>query len=131
MKSSRIISILLTVVMTLTSLQLVSFAETESDCNHNNDEITIEFYGEISDSSKEKIISHFNGEIISDVHSRGLMCTLFGHKLETGTVSTITHKVRTSSPRCLKETFDYEVCSRCDEYSEYTLIGSQYIVCCS
>lgn len=131
MKILRLISFFLVVVFALSSIQMIAFAETESDCSHSDDVVTVEFLNEISDSSKEKIIAHFNGKEKTAVQSRGLTCTLFGHKIETGTVSTITHKVKTTAPRCLKETFDYEICSRCDEYSEYTLIGSQYINCCS
>lgn len=77
---------------------------------------------------QERIIADFTGED-DGAATYGLTCTLFGHKLETGTVSTVTHNVRSTSPRCLKETFNYEICSRCD-YSNYTLIGSTYIICC-
>ena len=59
----------------------------------------------------------------------GLTCTLFGHKLETGTTSAITHKASSTAPRCLQETFSYEICTRCD-YSEYTLLSTAYIYCC-
>ena len=59
----------------------------------------------------------------------GLMCTLFGHKLETSTASTVTHNARTTAPRCLKKTYTVETCSRCD-YSTKTLKNSQYISCC-
>ena len=59
----------------------------------------------------------------------GLMCTLFGHKLETTTASTITHKERTSDPRCLKRTYAIDSCTRCD-YTATELIASNYISCC-
>lgn len=59
----------------------------------------------------------------------GLTCTLLGHKLETSTASTITHKARTTAPRCLRKTYTVETCTRCD-YSSSTLKSSQYISCC-
>ena len=64
-----------------------------------------------------------------DAATYGLMCTLFGHKLETTTAHTITHNARTSAPRCLKRTYSVETCSRCD-YSNSTLLDSTYISCC-
>ncbi len=93
-----------------------------------NDMVII-FDTNTSDYAKSKIIANFTLETNSEVEPRGLTCTLFGHKLETGVVTTITHKVKSASPRCLKEIFNYEICSRCD-YSEYTLVSQRYINCC-
>lgn len=59
----------------------------------------------------------------------GLTCTLFGHKLETSSASTITHKARATDPRCLHNTYTVETCTRCD-YSTSTLKSSVYISCC-
>ncbi len=59
----------------------------------------------------------------------GLMCTLFGHKLETSSAVTITHKAAASDPRCLQKTYTVESCTRCD-YSSKTLKSSVYISCC-
>lgn len=59
----------------------------------------------------------------------GLMCTLFGHKLETSTSSTITHKVYSTDPRCLKKIYAIEACTRCD-YTSTRMISSEYISCC-
>lgn len=64
-----------------------------------------------------------------DTATYGLMCTLFGHKLESSVVSTLTHNVRTSAPRCLKRTYSVEACTRCD-YTSQTLLDSTYISCC-
>lgn len=64
-----------------------------------------------------------------DAATYGLMCTLFGHKLESSVVSTLTHNVRTSAPRCLKRTYSVEACTRCD-YTSQTLLDSTYISCC-
>ncbi len=68
-------------------------------------------------------------EDCDDSATYGLMCTLFGHKLETSTAHTITHKASATAPRCLKKTYAIYTCSRCD-YSETELIASTYISCC-
>ena len=79
---------------------------------------------------REKFIAdYFNGEG-NDIATYGLMCTLFGHKIESSVVSAITHKAKATSPRCLQERYNVEVCSRCD-YTKSTKISSNYIVCCA
>lgn len=128
MRSKKIISYVLAFMFVVCSFQTIAFAENKSADVDNI--ISIEFHNEVSDEVKERVVAHFHGEDENIVNPRGLTCTLLGHKLETGTTSVVTHKVRTSAPRCLRETFDYEICTRCD-YSEYTLIGDAYIYCCS
>ncbi len=126
MNFKKIVSGILVLIFSFCSFQTIAFAENDVDTHEN---ITIEFHNEISDEAREKVIAHFYGEDETKFSARGLTCTLFGHKLETGTTSVVTHKVSSTAPRCLRETFDYEICSRCD-YSDYTLIGSVYIYCC-
>lgn len=64
-----------------------------------------------------------------EVSTYGILCTLFGHKLESSTTKTVEHKVASTSPRCLQKTYKVESCTRCD-YSTKTLASSKYIVCC-
>lgn len=59
----------------------------------------------------------------------GFICFIFGHDMETGYVTAITHRVSSTSPRCLKETFEIKVCKRCG-YFEAELVGRCYIDCC-
>ena len=65
----------------------------------------------------------------SDSQTYGLMCTLFGHKYTTEYVTTVTHNASTTTPKCLSETWELKVCSRC-EHTEGTVIDSYYINCC-
>lgn len=128
MKFSKIIAILLALIMLLSCSQLVAFAQTSE--TYESDNITIIFHNEVSETTKEKIITNFTGTISETVESKGLTCSLFGHDLESGTTSTITHKAKSTAPRCLMETYQYQSCSRCDYY-ESTFLGSEYIYCCS
>lgn len=134
MKHNRIISIFLFFLFIFLSTQNVAFAEDKSSENvvtsYHDDMITIHFHNETSTETQEKIIAHFKGTETFSIEPKGITCTLLGHNIETGTTTTITHKAKATAPRCLSETFDYEVCSRCD-YSEYTLISSRYVYCCS
>lgn len=131
MRMLKKISIILFVFLLAFSVQTEVFAHTQFDCLSaiTENETTIYFYQEVSPETKQKIINHFTNTESNTVSTRGITCTLLGHDLETGSVDYTTHKARTTAPRCLVESYDYEVCSRCD-YSEYTLIGSTYIYCC-
>ena len=128
MKIKSIFSLILAIAILLCAIVIpANAAETETNGH-------IEIYIEnenISEETKEKIIAFYSngGEEKEGVAIYGLTCTLFGHKIESSTISTVTHKARTTSPRCLKKTYDYESCTRCD-YESSTLKGQTYIACC-
>lgn len=128
MKKTRIFALIMAITLILSSAQIFAFAETATEAEEK--EITVIFDSEVSPEIQERIIAHFNGEELPVAQARGITCTLFGHNLETGATTTITHKARTTAPRCLQETVSYEICSRCD-YAEYTTLSSVYIYCCS
>ena len=99
----------------------------------NNINIEIIINEDVSSETKAKIERYFaTGEPITtdSVSTYGLTCTLFGHKLENSLVDVITHKVRTTSPRCKKQTYAYSACTRCD-YETSTLADTEYIYCCA
>lgn len=56
-------------------------------------------------------------------------CWLTGHNLTTETVTTITHKVYSTSPRCRKQVSAVTTCSKCD-YMETEVLSAKDIVCC-
>lgn len=126
----RIFAILLVLTLLICTFALPVSAKNTTD---KNNDIEIIIHDEVSEETREKIERYFaNGEPVENdgATTYGLTCTLLGHKIECVAVSTINHKVRTTSPRCLKNTYDYEECTRCD-YEKSTLINSIYIVCCS
>jgi len=128
MKIKKLLSFTLTVIMLLSAFIMpTNAAETVVD---ENTVIIIENEN-ISEETKAKIIAYYTNEEEhnNDSTTYGLTCTLFGHKLESSAVTTITHKVRSSSPRCLQERYNYQACTRCD-YEISTLISSSYIICC-
>lgn len=96
-------------------------------------DVTIIIHNEnISEETKEKLIAFYSDpESHNDTAATyGLTCTLFGHKLESTVTTVITHKVRTTAPRCQEKRYTYEACTRCD-YENSTLISSSYINCCA
>ncbi len=130
MKTKRILSFILALIVALSVLALPAAAAEE------NAALTeIEIYianDDISEETKAKIIAYYSNpdKEHNGAATYGLTCTLLGHKLESTVVSTITHKARTTAPRCLEKTYDYECCTRCD-YESSTLRTSKYIHCCS
>ncbi len=128
MKNNKLLSITLALA-TLICAVIIPANAAEADANEH-----IEIYIQnenISEETKEKIIAFYTngGEEKDGATTYGLTCTLFGHKIESSTVTTINHKVRSSAPRCLEKTYDYESCTRCD-YEESTLKAQEYIYCC-
>ena len=128
MKIKRTLALALTVALLLCAFIIPTNA-TETTLDENT--VIIIANENISDGTKAKIMAYYANEDEQNTDSvtYGLTCTLLGHKLETSVVYKITHKARTTSPRCLKKTYDYEACTRCD-YEKSTLGSSVYIVCC-
>lgn len=128
MKTKKILSLILAVaILACIFIMPANAAEKET---HNHIEIII-VNDDISEKTKEKAIAFYTngGEEQDGASTYGLTCTLLGHKLETTRVYKITHEVRSTSPRCLKKTYDYSTCTRCD-YEESILVENAYIICC-
>lgn len=128
MKTKRFISLILTLVLFIGVFAI----PTSAGHIHEAGEIEVIIENdEISDEMKEKIIAYYTDDNHDDdTATYGLTCTLLGHDLEIMTTTTITHKARTTSPRCLKKYYDHSACTRCD-YQKSTLRTSEYIVCCA
>lgn len=128
MKIKKTLSLILAITMSVCIFIVpANAAETEAD---EHVEIII-VNQNISEETKEKAFAFYTngGEEKEGVATYGLTCTLLGHKTESTHVYKINHEVRTTSPRCLKKTYDYITCTRCD-YSESILLSSEYIICC-
>jgi hypothetical protein len=130
MKIKSLFAILLALTLIICTCVLPASAK-ESIVNNTDIEIII--HNEVSEETRAKIERYFaSGKPAEDdgATTYGLTCTLLGHNIKISSVSTINHKVRTSEPRCLKRTYNYEECTRCD-YSKANLIDSEYIFCCN
>ena len=125
----KVISLILSLCFILSLGVIPSSAEEAVETN----DVTIIIHNEdISEETKEKLIAFYStSENYNDTATTyGLTCTLFGHKLESTMTTVITHKVRTTAPRCQEKRYAYEACTRCD-YENSTLIGTTYIYCCA
>ncbi|MBQ6935025.1 MAG: hypothetical protein IJN49_00625 [Clostridia bacterium] len=130
MKIKNLFAILLALTLLICTFVMPVGAKNTTNVNEN---VEIIITGEVSIETKAKIERYFatgEPEIDNGASTYGLTCTLLGHKTESSIVCTITHKVRTTAPRCVERTYSYEACTRCD-YETSTLISTEYIVCCS
>lgn len=130
MKTKCFLAVFMVVIISISLFAMpTSAAEVEETHTH------IEVYFEdenLSEEFKEKATAYFlnGGQETEGVTTYGITCSLFGHKLETTTTRTITHKARTTAPKCLQQYYNYSSCSRCN-YEESQLISSSYIYCCA
>lgn len=124
----KALSMLLAIITLISLTVLPASAEVGGE----KDEIEVIIHDEsLDEETKAKIVKFYtNPEAQDNTSTYGLTCNLLGHKYEYTDVVTITHKARTTAPRCLKRTYDHGVCSRCNAQVN-TLIGSVYITCCA
>lgn len=126
---------MISLVMVVISLFLImSVSVSAEDTNKNTVTVTVNetefvFDSNTSEEFRNNFIAHYFNDADGDASTYGLTCTLFGHKLESSVITTITHKAKATAPRCLREIYDTEACTRCD-YTNAELITSSYISCC-
>ena len=128
----KIISVFMAVMLFALSATLITSASENPVVviTTEDAEYTVEFENaNLAQEQREAIAHNLVFGKDDNIQTYGLMCTLFGHKTEENKVSVITHKVRSSSPRCKREMYTVTTCTRCD-YQEQELTSTSYIVCC-
>ena len=125
----RIIPVIMAVVLMFCTVLNVS-ADTMVGNTYEIDNVTVvfEFDSQLSIEQQEKVAQLLvNPEY--GISQANLICNIFGHKNTQEGVSTITHRVSATNPRCLQEHFVVTTCSRCDE-STVQRTSFYYITCC-
>lgn len=126
----KILAFIMSMLLAFSALSIsVSAEEASENIVVTGGQTDFIFTSDTSVEIQNRFIAHYHNAEDDGSAAYGLTCTLFGHNLETTTVATITHNVRASDPKCLKEYHQVETCSRCD-YTNSTVISSQYISCC-
>lgn len=124
----KIIALILVVVTVFSVMSVSVYAEDASTVTVTVNGVDFIFDADTSEEFRDKVIAdYFGGD--DGAAAYGLTCTLFGHKTETSIITAVTHKAKTTAPRCLENTYQKEVCSRCD-YTNSVLVHSVYIYCC-
>lgn len=130
-KTIRVLAFLLVI---MTALSVVASATSENTATYTYETEDTEYTVIFSDSSvpqekQEAIAQKLIGIDDSSAQTYGLGCTLFGHDYLYDTVHVVTHKVRSSAPRCKQDTYHVTSCEDCD-YFEEELVAITYIYCC-
>lgn len=120
---------LLTIILTLVLVTGLTVSPYALENAH--DGVTVVFNEDsiFTDAEKEIIIDYFNSENNEQAEPYGLTCTLFGHDYKDESVYTITHKVYDTAPRCVKEDYYVQVCTRCS-HTESQRVDVMRIFCC-
>lgn len=122
---------LIAIVIALTFFSTISASADQVIGNTyqiENVTVIFEANSQFSDEQQE-IIAQLLVNSEYGVAQANLICNIFGHKNTQEGVSTITHKVSATDPRCLQEFFTITICSRCNE-STVERDGMCYIPCC-
>lgn len=130
-KTIRVLAFLLVI---MTSLTIVAAAFGENTTAYTYETEDTEYTVIFSDSAmpqekQEAIAQKLIGMDDSSAQTYGLGCTLFGHDYLYDTVHVVTHKARSTSPRCKQQTYDITYCEDCDYFQE-KLVATTYIICC-
>ena len=124
----KVISITLVFIIAMFAC-IGAFAETGSSNMIDIDHVTVIFEEDSAFTPEEQ---QYIADMLvygnENATTFGIGC-LFGHKYVEENVTTITHCVRATQPRCLQENFLIKTCSRCDKTTT-ELISSFYITCC-
>lgn len=94
------------------------------------EDVTVIFAADtlLDESGREKVANYLvYGD--SNASTYGLWCTLWGHSYETHSAETITHCVYDTNPRCQRDIYQVQVCTRC-EHTVSELVATTFITCC-
>lgn len=127
----KIIALIMVVVSLFSVMSMSAYAENKSE---NTVVVTVNdvefvFDADTTEEFRDKFIADYFDENNDDTSAYGLTCTLFGHKYEESIVIAIVHKKKATDPRCLRQTYKMEACTRCT-YARKTLISQVYVSCC-
>ena len=129
----KVISFILIVCSILCCVSSISSAAEEPpSCFVYENGVEITVYNDNLSYKEKKIIADFvaYGEFSETYSTYGLAC-IFGHKLEKTYVDEVIHNSYSTSPKCLKNTYIVEMCTRssCD-YITKELSSSKRISTC-
>ena len=126
----KITALVLAVVLSVSFCLVVSAEDIEYTYSYGGVEVIFAEDSSFTEEMKQHVVELLaNGN--DGVTTYNLMCTLFGHKETVEGVTTISHKVRTTAPRCLQQVWEIHACSRCNEALSQILLSEAYIYCCA
>ncbi len=128
----KIIALIMVIVSIFSVISMSAYAEDKSENTVTVivNEVEFIFEADTTEEFRNKFIADYFNEDNGDTSAYGLTCTLFGHDYEESIVTAIIHKDKATDPRCLRQTYSMEACTRCT-YARKTLMSEKYISCCA
>ena len=128
----RFITLFLAIIIAL-STTLISSATTSTGTTIESNGFTVTFTSDSNFTAEEQqlIVDHIFSSMSSNEADTtyNLLCTLFGHKTTTESITVVEHCASDTQPRCRRSLQDVTTCSRCD-YVDISVFSSTYIYCC-
>lgn len=128
----KLISMVIILSIMATLFCTEAFAVEESpkfNYTVNGVEYTVVFRETVLSVQEQERIAKFIVGVEPDNTEAHSSNTCTSHSLTTSTLNVIAHKVNSTSPRCRKDTYLVNSCTKCDYYTK-KLLYSKYIVCC-
>ncbi len=130
----KTISILMSLLILMSTMCIWATATSASNNTYTYETeyavYTVEFTDDnLTTEEQEFIAAKLTGIEYNSASPANILCDIFGHDYKYSSANVITHKVRTSAPRCKQQTYEVTYCEDCD-YTEQTLISTTYIDCC-
>ncbi len=129
----RIVSILICALILMTTLCVVASAESNNTYTFEtgDEHIVVTFESDnLTEEQQRRVAEGLVFGKDNTAATYGLGCTLFGHDYVYETSYVVTHKVRTTHPRCRQQTYEVTYCEDCD-FHEETLVDTRYVDCCA
>ncbi len=105
-------------------------AYTKHGVSSANVTVVFQENSKFSENEKMIIIEYLTSEKYENQNTqRNIICSLFGHDYTEEQVTTVTHRVYPTSPRCLEKQYNILHCSRCGDIQE-ELMSSRRLFCC-
>lgn len=125
----KITLIIVTLCISFFCIQVDAIDTYDTTITIDNIDVVFDSNTLLNSNERQVIAEYLVADPSEQVQTYGLMCNLFGHKNTTEIVYTITHEVNSTSPKCLRETWEITTCSRCNN-TETTLINHYFVDCC-
>ena len=130
---NKTIKYIIVSIIIISILSMVSFTSQPATYTfyYADREITIES-AQLNEEEAQLIADHIAYGTVTTGHigtgyeiNTSILCILFGHSIETSIARETIHNVYPTSPKCVQNTYQVEICTResCD-YIQTTLIDS-------
>ena len=108
--------VLFALTIAIASAFLFMFATATANSGVSLDDVSFSYEGMSTERAEQIVKAMLEGSDDYYISERGLICAIFGHNLNFGTMRTIWHRQYPTAPRCREEVAAIEYCTRCSHF---------------